>query len=100
MSPNYYYQILGNNKSTKNYSRQNWNVSHKINIFELSLDEDLRDSLKRVFYENVKNSYLGDTGNKNTPFKFILHEVTLQESLWQSAKLKLKVILSSLTQPV
>ena len=38
-------------------------MSHKINIFGLSLDEDLRDSLKFVFYENVKNSYLGDTGN-------------------------------------
>ena len=49
MSPNYYYQILRNNKSTKNYSGQTWNVSHKIDIFGPSLDEDLRDSLKHVF---------------------------------------------------
>ena len=72
----------------------------QIDIFGISLDEDLRDSLKCVFYENVKNSYLGDTGNKNTPFKFILHEVNITVKFRQGTKLELKIILSSLIQPV
>lgn len=83
MGSKYYIQTPQNYKRTKHSSGQISNISHKTDIsWAAAMMGPWRFIKTCVFYGNAKNSYSGDVRTRNTPSKFMLYQITLQEEFY------------------